>query len=79
MRTKLCTTGINRLRRKAWEIAALSPTTKLNISVVLDCPGKQDVSLARRMFALDVENAMPCEYKIEAKFCRLLRNWFNAV
>nr|XP_022290428.1 uncharacterized protein LOC111102067 [Crassostrea virginica] len=30
------------------------------------------------MFALDVENAMPCEYKIEAQFCRLLRNWFNA-
>ena len=78
LRTKLCTTGINGLRRKAWEIAALSPTTKLNISVVIDCVDKQDVSLARRMFALDVENAMPVEYKSEAEFCRLLRNWFDA-
>jgi hypothetical protein len=59
-------------------MAALSKETKLNISVVIDCVDKQDVALARRLFAKDVEDAMKNEFKDEANFCRLIRNWFDA-
>lgn len=78
LRTKLCTTGIQGLKRKAWEIAALSPYTSLNISLILDCVDKQDVALARRVFAEDVQEQMTEEYHEEAKFCQLIREWFDA-
>lgn len=79
LRTKVCTTGISGLRRKAWEEAALSTQTKLNVSVVVDCVDKQDVALARRMFASDVESVMESHgYSSEAEFCKLVRNWFDA-
>ena len=80
LRTKICTTGIKGLTRKAWETAALSTDTQLNISVVIDCVDKQDVSLARRLFGLDVEQCMLESgiYRDEARFCRLIRQWFEA-
>lgn len=79
LRTKLCTTGIHGLERKAWEIAALSKQTKLNISVVVDCVDKQDVTLARRVFAEDVEKVIAENgFGEEALFCRLIRLWYNA-
>ena len=68
LRTKICTTGISGLSRKAWEVAAL----------VVDCVDKQDVSLARRLFSKDIEEIMMTEYKNEASFCRLIREWFDA-
>jgi len=77
-RTKLCTTGIAGLNRKAWEEPALSPDANLNISVVVECVDKQDVSLARRMFAEDVEKAMSDQYQEEAYFCRFIRQWFDS-
>jgi hypothetical protein len=43
LRTKLCTTGISGLLRKAWEEAALSTTTKLNIAMIVECVDKQDL------------------------------------
>ncbi|KAH3813853.1 hypothetical protein DPMN_142323 [Dreissena polymorpha] len=58
LRTKICTTGISGLRKEAWEMAALSKDTMLNVSIVLDCIDKQDVALARRMFDKDVEECM---------------------
>ena len=66
--------GIKGLTRKAWETAALSTDTQLNISVVIDCVDKQDVSLARRLFGLDVEQCMLESgiYRDEAPFCRLI-------
>lgn len=51
LRTKVCTSGIEGLKKKAWELAALSTDTQLNISVVVDCLDKQDVALAKRVFA----------------------------
>ncbi|MEW8548750.1 MAG: YqaJ viral recombinase family protein [Candidatus Thiodiazotropha sp.] len=79
IRTKLCTTGIEGLDRKAWEIAALSPETNLNITLIIDCVDKQDVGLARRVFANDVEENMYKQgYHKEAKFCKLLRRWFES-
>ncbi|MEW8547711.1 MAG: hypothetical protein AB2693_29740 [Candidatus Thiodiazotropha sp.] len=61
------------MSRKAWEVAALSDRTKLNISVVVDCIDKQDVSLARRLFSEDVEEVMVTDYRNEAYFCKLIR------
>ncbi|KAK3085331.1 hypothetical protein FSP39_001627 [Pinctada imbricata] len=78
LRTKLCTTGIEGLDRKAWEEAALSKSTNLNISVVIDCVDKQDVSLARRMFDKDVQLFMEGTFDKEARFCEIVRSWFNA-
>ena len=78
LRTKICTTGVSGLRRKAWEAAALSDETTLNISVVVDCVDKQDVSLARRLFGQDVEASMMPHYETEASFCRLIREWFDS-
>ena len=78
LRTKLCTTGISGLNRKAWEYAALSPDTKLNIAMIIECVDKQDVGIARRVFAEDVELKMKDIYPTEAKFCGLLRRWFDA-
>ena len=69
LRTKLCTTGISGLDRKAWEVAALSPETKLNIAVIVECVDKQDVGIARRVFAEDVEDEMRDVYPSEAQFC----------
>lgn len=46
LRTKLCTTGIQGLCCKACENAASLPNTFFNISVIIDCVDKQDVSLA---------------------------------
>lgn len=78
IRSKLCTTGIQGLDRKAWEIAAESRDTSLNITLILDCVDKQDVSLARRVFGEDVEISMPEKYSAEKTFCRLIRQWFEA-
>ena len=80
IRTKLCTTGIYGLERKTWEIAALhvSPNTNLNISVIIDCVDKQDVSQARMVFSKPVQESMPCEYRKEIEFCQLIREWFDA-
>lgn len=78
LRTKLCTTGIQGLDRKAWEIAAESPETSLNITLILDCVDKQDVSLARRVFAKGVDTNMPEKYSAEKEFCQLIREWFKA-
>lgn len=79
IRTKLCTTGIEGLAKTAWEIAALSKDTKLNITIVVDCVDKQDVALARRVFAEDVESVLQKHNFVqEAKFCRLIREWFDA-
>jgi hypothetical protein len=46
--------------------------------VVVDCIDKQDVSLARRLFSKEVQEAMPDEFQNESHFCELIRNWFDA-
>jgi hypothetical protein len=78
IRTKLCTTGITGLERKAWETAAMSSNNNLNISVIVDCVDKQDVSQARMIFSKQVQESMPCQYKKEIEFCELIRGWFDA-
>ena len=78
IRTKLCTTGIKGIRRKAWELAALVSDSRLNIAVVTDCLDKQSVPLARRLFAKEVQNNMLDEYMAEKEFCQLIREWFDA-
>ncbi|KAH3848086.1 hypothetical protein DPMN_090434 [Dreissena polymorpha] len=51
----------------------------LNITVVIDCVDKQDVTLARRVFAEDVETVIAeSGFKLEAQFCRLIRRWYDA-
>ena len=78
IRTKLCSTGIQGLKTEAWKKAALSKDTLLNISVIIDCIDKQDVALARRVFAEDVQACMLTEYPKEAAFCEMIRQWFEA-
>ena len=58
--------------RKAWEVAALFPETKLNIAVIVECVDKQDVGIARRVFAEDVGDEMRDVYPSEAQFCLFL-------
>ncbi|KAK7105400.1 hypothetical protein V1264_016787 [Littorina saxatilis] len=81
LRTKICTHGIPGagLQRQAWEEAAMSRETSLNIAVVLDCLDKQSVEFAKRVIGQDVEDFMVRHgYHKEASFCRLLRQWFQA-
>jgi hypothetical protein len=79
LRTKICTTGIAGLQQIAWEKAAISESTKLNIAIVKECIDKQSVPFARRMFDYDVEDFMKQNhYKKEAEFVRLIRDWFEA-
>ena len=81
LRTKLCTTGISGLSIDAWTEAALSQTTSLNIAVITDCVDKQSVSIARRVFALEVQHHMENagRFHREANFCKLVREWFDSV
>ena len=81
LRTKICTSGLPgcNVQRKAWETAALCPTTNLNISLITECVDKQSVPYARRIFEIDVEEAMHSYgYHKEATFCHLVREWFEA-
>ena len=81
LRTKLCTSGIDGLDKNAWKEAALSPDTSLNIALVTDCLDKQSVSIARRVFALDVQKYLEQtgKYNKEAQFCALIRDWFDSI
>lgn len=79
LRQKVCTSGIKGLSKQAWIQAALSKTTVLNISIVVDCIDKQSVAFAKRLFGEDVERFMnDNNFKEEAKFCRLIRRWYEA-
>ena len=78
IRTKLCSTGIEGLKTEAWKKAALSKDSMLNISVIVDCIDKQDVALARRVFAEDVQSCMLPDNPKEAAFCEMIRQWFDA-
>ena len=79
MRTKLCTSGIEGLRKQAWEKAAESSETSLNIAIVLECLDKQSVAYANRMFAEDVEQYMLSKgYEKEAVFIGLIWCWFES-
>ena len=79
LRAKICSTGIRGLNRKAWEVAALSPETNLNIAVVTEAIDKQSVAFARSLFDESVEKVMSqAGYHEEEVFCRLIRNWFNS-
>ena len=79
LRTKLCTTGIKGLDIKAWEAAALSEDTNLNISLVVECVDKQSVAFAKSVFARDVQEVMKRSgYAKEAYFCKLIHEWFEA-
>ena len=79
LRTKLCTTGIQGLDIKAWEFAALSEDTNLNISLIVECVDKQSVAFAKSVFARDVQEVMKRSgFSKEANFCKLIFEWFEA-
>ena len=48
------------------------------IIMIVDCIDKQNVALARRVFAEDVQASMLPEFKKEAAFCEMIRQWFEA-
>ena len=79
LRTKICTTGISGLRKIAWEKAAKSKDTRLNVAIVLECIDKQSVAFAKRVFGEDVEIYMDSHgFQSEARFIKLVRQWFEA-
>ena len=63
----------------AWEKAAISDCTQLNIAIVKECIDKQSVPFAQRMFGYDVEQFMrQNEFTKEADFVKIIRDWFEA-
>ena len=78
LRIKICTTGIEGLRRQAWVKAAESDETTLNLAIVVECLDKQSVAFANRLFGEDVERFMlENGYENEGAFVRLIRLWFE--
>ena len=78
MRRVVCTEGTDLLSKNAWLAASQYRTVKLKYAMVTDLPDKQDKGFAITTFS-EVEDAMIKEnYHKEAKFCRLLRNWWEA-
>ena len=79
LRSKICTSGIDGLKKNAWIEAALSEQTSLNIGIVQECLDKQSVAFAKRVFGEDVETYMLSHgYGTEAKFVCLIRRWYEA-
>ena len=79
MRRVVCTRGTELLKPKAWLAASQNPDVKLKYTMVADLPDKQDIGFALTTFSEEVEECMKQKHFYEeAKFCKLIRNWWNA-
>ncbi|CAC5421889.1 unnamed protein product [Mytilus coruscus] len=84
MRTKVCTTGINKagIKTEAWmQVAKYGKQNGSNLSLALveHLLDKQNVAFAIKTFSEEVETAMKnAGYHIEANFRSLIRNWYRA-
>ena len=79
LRRVVCSSGTAKLKKEAWLVASKDQSNKLKTSMVTDLPDKQDIGFALTTFSAEVEQSMAAAgYEEEAKFCRLLRNWWIA-
>ena len=80
-RVKVCKDGLPGfgVNRDAWVFVSEKAPDVLSKSLVIDLLDKQSNAFARRTFSKEVEAIMSHHgYCEEAKFCRLIRNWYLA-
>ena len=84
IRSKICKDGTAELKRQAWVDVAKSKNTNLSIAMIdVNKDGKildqQNDKYVRTMFSDEVEDELTLMgYSSEAKFTRLLREWYEA-
>ena len=79
LRVKVCKDGLQGIRKKAWHEVADKNREVISKALVVDLVDKQNNGFAKRTFSAEVEDTMRgLDFKEEANFCRMVREWYEA-